>query len=89
MRYSFNTHKGLPTVCLWGRLGLLHVGSHGLNIRVNRPPWLHTGNRKNSIVAKVRGLQSQGANGAAVVNLLQALDNAGSCVLRLSPKNIR
>jgi hypothetical protein len=35
-------------------------------------------------VAKVGGLQSQGAKGAAVVNLLQALGNAGSCVLRLS-----
>jgi len=36
------------------------------------------------IVAKVGGLQSQGAKGAAVVNLLQALGNAGSGVLRLS-----
>jgi hypothetical protein len=35
-------------------------------------------------VAKVGGLQSQGAKGAAVVNLLQSLGNAGSCVLRLS-----
>jgi hypothetical protein len=40
-------------------------------------------------VAKVRGLQSQDAKGAVVVNLLQALGNAGSGVLRLSPKNIR
>jgi hypothetical protein len=36
-------------------------------------------------VAKAGGLQSQGAKGAAVVNLLQALGNAGSGVLRLSP----
>jgi hypothetical protein len=40
-------------------------------------------------VAKVGGLQSQGAKGAAVVDLLQALGNAGSGVLRLSPQNIR
>jgi hypothetical protein len=39
----------------------------------------------NPIVAKAGGLQSQGAEGAAVVNLLQALGNAGSGVLRLSP----
>jgi hypothetical protein len=38
----------------------------------------------NPNVAKVGGLQSQGAKGAAVVNLLQALGNAGSGVLRLS-----
>jgi len=36
------------------------------------------------IVAKAGGLQSQGAEGAAVVNLLQVLGNAGSGVLRLS-----
>jgi len=41
--------------------------------------------RLNPIVAKAGGLQSQGAEGAAVVNLLQALGNAGSGVLRLSP----
>jgi hypothetical protein len=35
-------------------------------------------------VAKVGGLQSQGDKGAAVVDLLQALGNAGSGVLRLS-----
>ena len=35
-------------------------------------------------VAKVGGLRSQGAEGAAVVHLLQALGNAGSGVLRLS-----
>jgi len=35
-------------------------------------------------VAKAGGLQSQGAKGAAVANLLQALGNAGSGVLRLS-----
>jgi hypothetical protein len=35
-------------------------------------------------VAKAGGLQSQGDKGAAVVDLLQALGNAGSCVLRLS-----
>ncbi|MBW2247234.1 MAG: hypothetical protein JRF62_08520 [Deltaproteobacteria bacterium] len=35
-------------------------------------------------VAKVRGLQSQGAKGEAVVNLLRTLGNAGSGVLRLS-----
>jgi len=34
--------------------------------------------------AKAGGLQSQGAKGAAVADLLQALDNAGSGVLRLS-----
>jgi hypothetical protein len=38
----------------------------------------------NPNVAKVGGLQSQGAKGAAVVDLLQALGNAGSGVLRLS-----
>ncbi len=38
----------------------------------------------NPNVAKVGGLQSQGAKGAAVVDLLQTLGNAGSCVLRLS-----
>jgi len=35
-------------------------------------------------VAKVGGLQSQGAKGEAVVNLLRTLCNAGSGVLRLS-----
>jgi hypothetical protein len=35
-------------------------------------------------VAKVGGLQSQGAKGAAVVDLLQALGNAGYEVLQLS-----
>jgi len=35
-------------------------------------------------VAKVGGLQSQGAKGEAVVNLLRILGNAGSGVLRLS-----
>jgi hypothetical protein len=35
-------------------------------------------------VAKARGLQSQGAKGAAVVNLLQAFGNAGSGALWLS-----
>jgi hypothetical protein len=34
--------------------------------------------------AKVGGLQSQGAKGEAVVNLLLTLGNAGSGVLRLS-----
>jgi hypothetical protein len=38
----------------------------------------------NPNAAKAGGLQSQGVEGAAVVNLLQALDNAGSGVLRLS-----
>jgi hypothetical protein len=36
------------------------------------------------IVAKVGGLQSQGAKGEAVVNLLRSLGNAGSGVFRLS-----
>jgi len=36
------------------------------------------------IVAKVGGLQSQGAKGEVVVNLLRTLGNAGSGVLRLS-----
>ena len=36
------------------------------------------------IVAKAGGLQSQGAKGEAVVNLLRTLGNAGSGVLRLS-----
>ena len=35
-------------------------------------------------VAKAGGFQSQGAEGAAVVNLRQALGNAGSGALRLS-----
>ncbi len=34
--------------------------------------------------AKVGGLQSQGAEGEAVVNLLRTLGNTGSGVLRLS-----
>jgi hypothetical protein len=38
----------------------------------------------NPNVAKAGGLQSQGAKGAAVVDLLQALGNVGSGVLRLS-----
>jgi len=38
----------------------------------------------NPNVAKVGGLQSQGAKGKAVVNLLRTLGNAGSGVLRLS-----
>jgi hypothetical protein len=38
----------------------------------------------NPSVAIAGGLQSQGAKGAAAVNLLQALGNAGSGVLRLS-----
>jgi hypothetical protein len=37
-------------------------------------------------VAKAGGLQRQVAKGAAVVNLLQTLGNAGSGVLRLSCK---
>jgi len=44
-------------------------------------------NRANPIVAKVGGLQSQGAKGEAVVSLLRIppwRDNAGSGVLRLS-----
>jgi hypothetical protein len=40
--------------------------------------------RVNPNVAKVGGLQSQGAKGAAVVDPLQTLGNAGSVVLRLS-----
>ena len=36
------------------------------------------------VVAKVGGLQSQGAKGEAVVNLLRILGNIGSEVLRLS-----
>ncbi len=39
--------------------------------------------RLNPIVAKVGGLQSQGAKGAAVVHLLQVLGNTGSGALRL------
>ena len=42
------------------------------------------GSRVYPNVAKAGGLQSQGAKGAAVVHLLQALGNAGSGVLRLS-----
>jgi len=38
----------------------------------------------NHNVEKVGGLQSQGAKGEAVVNLLQTFGNAGSGVLRLS-----
>jgi hypothetical protein len=38
----------------------------------------------NPNVAKAGGLQSQGAKGAAVVDLLQALGNTGSGVLRIS-----
>jgi hypothetical protein len=37
-----------------------------------------------TIVAKVGGLQSQGAKGEAVVNLLRTLGNAGSGVIRFS-----
>jgi hypothetical protein len=38
----------------------------------------------NPNIAKAGKLQSQGDKGAAVVDLLQALGNAGSGVLRLS-----
>jgi len=38
----------------------------------------------NPIVAKVGGLQNQGAKGEAVVNLLLSLGNTGSGALRLS-----
>jgi hypothetical protein len=38
----------------------------------------------NPIVAKFGGLQSEGAKGEAVVDLLRTLGNAGSGVLRLS-----
>ena len=38
------------------------------------------------IVAKVGGLQRQGAKGEAVVNLLRTLGNEGSGVLRLSQR---
>ena len=38
----------------------------------------------NPVVAKVGGLQSQGAKGEVVVNLLRTLGNAGSGILRLS-----
>jgi len=40
-------------------------------------------------IAKAGGLRSQGAKRAAAVYLLHALGNAGSGVLRLSPKNMR
>jgi len=40
---------------------------------------------ENPNAAKTGGLRSQGAKGAAAVNLLQALGNAGSGVLRLFP----
>jgi hypothetical protein len=38
----------------------------------------------NPIIAKVGGLQSRGAKGEGVVNLLRTLGNSGSGVLRLS-----
>jgi len=38
----------------------------------------------NPVVATGGGLQSQGATGEAVVNLLRTLGNTGSGVLRLS-----
>ncbi len=41
---------------------------------------------ENPNVEKAGGFQSQGAKGAAVVYLLQALGNAGSGVLRLSQR---
>jgi hypothetical protein len=37
-------------------------------------------------VAKVGELQTQGAKGEVVVNLIRTLDNAGSEVLRLSQR---
>ena len=44
----------------------------------------HEQTKRYPNVAKDRGLQSQGAKGEAVVNLLRTLVNAGSGVLRLS-----
>jgi hypothetical protein len=40
----------------------------------------------NPNVTRVGGLQSQGAKGEAVVNLLRTLGNTGSGVLRLFPQ---
>jgi hypothetical protein len=40
----------------------------------------------NPIDAKVGGLQSQGAKGKAVVNLLRTLGNVGSGTLRFSQR---
>jgi len=40
--------------------------------------------KTNPNAAKAGGLQSQGAKGEAVVNLLRIFGNAGSGVLRLS-----
>ena len=48
------------------------------------PRFQSAGTKLNPIVAKVGGLQSQGAKGEAVVNLLPTLGNAGSGALRLS-----
>ena len=60
------------------------VGLHAADVAVFQRGG-HVGNWVYPIVAKAGGLQSQGAKGAAVVNLLQALGNTGSGVLRLSP----
>ena len=48
------------------------------------PRFQSAGTKLNPIVAKVGGLQSQGAKGEAVVNLLPTLGNAGAGALRLS-----
>jgi len=57
-----------------------------LNLDEIQARW-HLKNQKFSvypIVSKVGGLESQGARGEAVVNLLRTLGNEGSGILRLS-----
>jgi hypothetical protein len=58
-----------------------------MRVILSRNPTIHfclRSIRVNPNVAIVGGLQSQGAEGEVVVNLLRALGNAGSGVLRLS-----
>jgi hypothetical protein len=62
----------------WQRHGMLKNASWS----VKKPEEIESDIYPN--IAKVGGLQSQGDKGAAVVDLLQAHGNAGSCVLRLS-----
>ena len=60
------------------------IGSETINVRIFMMSSFNKKLKPNPNVAKVGGLQSQDAEGEAVVNLLRTLGNAGSGVLRLS-----
>jgi len=71
-----------------GTSSLQSLQTVGLQLALS-PDGAENGHSVYPNVAKVGGLQNQGAKGAAVVDLLQALGNAGSGVLRLSPMSIK